>query len=91
MDCTADILGSVVAADNHWSSSPLDDQVKGADDPLRRQREVDLQAQTLSVIVIDDVEHSEASAIRELVVHKVHCPDFIDGLGHSQGLRLFSV
>jgi hypothetical protein len=24
-------------------------------------------------------------------VHKVHCPDFIDGLGHSQGLRLFSV
>ena len=86
-----DFLRTIVTADNQGPASPLDDLFKGTDDSLRRQREVDLHAQGLSVVVIDDIEQPEASTIRELVMHKIHRPDFIDCLGHSQWLWLFSV
>ena len=86
-----DVLRTIVTADNQGPASTLNDMFEGTDDPLRRQREVDFHAQGLSVVVIDDIEQPEASAIRELVMHKVHRPDFIDCLGHGQWLWLFSV
>jgi hypothetical protein len=91
LDRTTDVLRAIVTADNQGPASPLNDLFEGTDNPLRRQREVDLHTQGLSVVVIGDVEHSEASSIRELVVHKVHRPDLIDCLGYSQWLWLFSV
>ena len=50
---TTHVLRTIVAADNQGPASPLDDLFKGTDDPFRRQREVDLNAQGLLVVVIN--------------------------------------
>lgn len=78
-----DVLRTIVTADNRGSASPLDNLVKGTDDPIRRQREVDLHFQGCLVVIIDDIEQPEASAVRQLVMHKVHRLDLVDLLGDS--------
>ena len=52
---TTDVLRTIVTADNQGPASPLDDLFKGTDDPFRRLREVDLNAQGLSVVFINHV------------------------------------
>lgn len=80
----ADVLRADIAAKHCRSPTPLHDLVKRTNDALRRQREVDLDAQRLAVVVVDDVEQPEVAAIAELVVHEVHRPYLIDGGGHHQ-------
>jgi hypothetical protein len=77
--------------DNEESASPLDDLLQGPDHPLRRQREVDLHTQSLSVLVIDDVQQTGGPTVRQLVMHRVHGPDLVDLFEYSQRFWLFSV
>ncbi len=70
---------------------PLDDLVETADHSLRRQREVDLNAERLTAEVVDDVEQPERSAISQLVMHEVHRPYCVDRLEHRQRLWFHSV
>jgi hypothetical protein len=69
-------------------SAPFDDRGKAADDPLRRQRKVDLDAQTFAVEVIQHVEQPELPAIAKAIGHEVHRPDCVRGVRHGQRIRL---
>ena len=44
------------------------ERLQRPDDPLRRQGEVDLDAQHFLAVVIDDVEGADAAAVCQLVV-----------------------
>lgn len=43
-----------------------------------------LQHQAPSIIVIDDIEHSIATTIRQLVMHKIHWPGMVDTFRYDQ-------
>ena len=58
--------------------------------PFRRQREIDFNTQRLAVEIINQVERPDTASIKQLVVHKIYRPHFIDGLRYRQRLRRFS-
>jgi len=68
---TADVLGTVIAANDQWLAAPFDNPVERSDHSLGRQREVDLDAESFAVVVVDHIEQTDAAAIGELVVHEV--------------------
>jgi len=90
LDDAADILRPVVAANHLRLAAPGNDLLQGPDHPLRGQREVHLNAQRLPVEVVDDIEQEQVATVFQPVVHEVHGPDLIGGLGHHQGLRLLA-
>jgi len=67
----------------------LNDLFQAADDARRRQGDVDLHRQSLTVEVIQYVEHPEAASISQLVVHEIHRPCLVDRLRRRQRLRHF--
>ena len=67
-DGGTNVLRAIVAPDCRRFSPPLDDLLQRPDDPLRRQGEVDLDAQHFLAVVIDDVEGADAAAVCQLVV-----------------------
>lgn len=85
----ADVLGTVIAANDQWLAAPFDNPVERSDHPLGRQREVDLDAESFAVVVVDHIEQTDAAAIGELVVHEVHRPGLVDLRGYGQRQRLF--
>lgn len=87
---TADIFRSVVDTDDIRFAAPFDDAFQRPNDPLDRQREVDLDARPLAVEIIDDVQGPEWAAVSELVGHEVHGPGPVALLGYSQRLRALS-
>ena len=58
-DGATDVLRAVVAPYCRRLSPPLDDLLQRPDDPLRRQGEVDLYAQYLPAVIIDDPYSSQ--------------------------------
>lgn len=52
---------------------------------MRRQREAHFNTQSLVVEVIDHVEQPDAAPVLELVIHKVHRPDFVQVSGTVRG------
>ena len=86
-----DVFGAIVRPDGIGPAAPLDDLIEGANDTFRRQGEVDLDAQSLTVVIIDDVKSPEAPPIAELVMHKIHGPGLVDRRWHRQGLWLLPV
>ena len=86
----ADVLRAVIAANDLGFATPFDDPVEGADDAFGRQGEIDLDAESLTVVVVDHIEQADATAIGQLVVHEVHRPDVIDLCRHGQRQRFFA-
>ena len=82
----ADVLRAVIATDRPWLATPIDDLLQRPDYPSAGQRQVDLDPQSFAAEVVQDVEQPEAMSVAELVVHEVHRPDLVDGLGHRQWL-----
>src|SRR5690606_39231480 len=80
----ADVFRTVVTANGFRLAAPFDDLFQRADHALRRQREVDFDAEPLAVVVVNDVEQSEAASVSQLVVHEVHRPGLVDGDGYRQ-------
>ena len=87
---------------NHWQldpyrqrlAAPFDDLVQRPDDPLGREREVDLDAQTLAVEVIQHIQKPELAAIGQTISHepKVRAAKSIDqtvfgGLSVKQSIQ----
>src|SRR3546814_3119049 len=64
----ADVLGTVVAADAGRLSTPLDNLIQRPRHALGRQAEVKLNAQHLTVEVIDHIEKSNAQSCSQLFV-----------------------
>ena len=64
----ADVLGAVIAANDLGFATPFDDPVEGADDAFGWQGEIDLDAESLTVVVVDYIEQSDASAVGQLRV-----------------------
>src|SRR5437899_10133965 len=50
---------------------------------LSRDREVDDLQHALAGEVVNDIEHSEPSAVGELIGHEVHRPTFVDSARHD--------
>lgn len=81
-----DVFRPVIAADCSRLATPLDDLLQGTDHASGWEREIDLDAQSFAVEVIQHVEQPEAAPVAELVVHEVHRPHLVDGIGHRQRL-----
>ena len=86
----AQILRAVVTANHHRLAAPFDDLVECMNRPGCQQREIDLDAQTLAVEIVEHIEEPEIAAIAELVVDEVHRPGLVNRLGHGQSLRLLA-
>ena len=84
----ADVLRAIVAPDCARFAAPFDDAVQAADDPLCGQREVNLDPQTLTVEVVQDIQQPKSPAVAEAIRHKVHGPGHIGRVWHRQGIRL---
>ena len=82
---SADVLRAVIAANDLGFATPFDDSVEGPDDPLGRHSEVNLDAEPLAVVVVDPIAQSDASAVGQLVMHKV----VVDLRMRGQRQRLF--
>ena len=54
-----------------------------------RQREIDLDSQTLTVEVIDHIEQPKATAVSQAIMHKIHRPGVVDCLRNGQWLWFF--
>lgn len=54
-----DVFRAIVESDRRGLSAPFDDLVQGADDPLGGQREVDLDAQSFTVEIVQHVQQPE--------------------------------
>ena len=65
---------SVVDADLIGQGPALPDLVEHPDDPLRGQRTVDFDGQSLARAFVDDVEGAEALPAEQRIVHEVHGP-----------------
>ena len=50
-----------------------------------RQREIDLIAGSITVVIVDHVEQPDAAAIGRLVMHEVHRQSAVDLPGYCQG------
>ena len=59
----ADILGAVVAPNDRRRPTPLDNLLERTDHPGRRQRQIGLNAQTLSIEVIVHVDEPKAAPV----------------------------
>lgn len=68
--------------DRQRLASPFDDLVEAAHDPLGRWWEVDLDAQSLSVEVVQHVQKPEPATVRQAIRHEVHRPDHVRRVGH---------
>ena len=80
--CT-DVLRTVVTPNRSRLSSPLNDLLQRANDPFSRQREIHLNAQSLTIEIVDDIEQSIGTTILQAVVHEVHRPNLIDVVRHG--------
>ena len=85
----ADVLRAVIAANDLGFATPFDDPVEAADDAFGRQGEIDLDAESLTIVVVDHIEQPDASAVGQLVMHEVHRPGVVDLCRHGQRQRLF--
>jgi len=88
LDGGTDVFGPIFTTNNLGFLAPGNDLLQSSDHPLRRQREVHLNAQRLAIEVINDVEQPQIPAVFELVMHEVHGPDLIDGIWNGQWFRL---
>lgn len=68
----ANVLRPVVAANDLRRAPPFDDLLQGADHPLRRQQQIDLDTQAFPVEVVDHVEQPIGASIAECSMHEVH-------------------
>jgi hypothetical protein len=59
----ANVLWAVVAADRIRFSAPFDNPLQRSGDALGWRREIDLDSQSLTIEVIDDVEEADAASV----------------------------
>ena len=72
-------------------AAPLDDRVKASDDPLCWQREVDLEAQSFAVEVIQHVQQSKLAAIAEAISHEIPRLGQVGRVWHGQGVMFIAL
>jgi hypothetical protein len=65
----ADIFRAIVHPDCQRRAPPFNDLVEGADDPCRRQREVNFNAKAFAVEVIHHIQQPEAAHIFKAICH----------------------
>jgi len=82
-----DELGTVVQANGQRCAPNFDQFIQGTDDPRRWQAGVDLNAQALPVVFVDDVERPEAPPRPQGVRHEVATPALVGLIASLQ--RLF--
>ena len=80
-------LTAVVAPDRRRFTSPLDDPVEASRDALTGQAQIDFDAQTFAVVIVQDVERAERSAVAQTVVHEVDGPHLVNLFRHVQRIR----
>lgn len=90
LNLQADVFRAVVATDHLWFAAPSNDLIQDPDNSLGWQGEVNFDGQRFAVEIVNDIEQSDAPAIVELIVHEIHGPNNIDGLGHMQGFWLLA-
>ena len=101
--CT-DVFGSVVDSDSAGLAAPLDHPVQTADDAFGGQREVDLDAQSFAVKIIQNVQQPERTAVTQPVGHEVplrrlkanayratHRPGHVWRIWHGQRIGLVTL
>jgi hypothetical protein len=82
----ADVFGTIVAAAHQWLDVPFHDLFQRTDHSRRWQRQVGFDDQTLSVVVVRQVEQTETAPAAQLIVHEVHRPDLVGRVRYCQRL-----
>lgn len=80
----ADVFRSVVAADYIRFAASFDNPVERSDHALGWQRKIDLDAQSLAIVAVDDIEQPNTSPIGQLVMHEVDRPALVERRQYSQ-------
>ena len=83
-----DVFGTIVDPNGARLATPFDDAIQTADDTFGGKREVDLDAEALTIEIVQNVQQPECSAIPQSVGHEVHGPSHIGCIWHRQGFRL---
>ena len=78
VNACADVLRSTVTANDPRLASPRSDLLQGSNYPLRRQREVVLNTQRPSVVVVNYVEQTNAAVVLMPIVLKVYGQHHVD-------------
>jgi hypothetical protein len=83
-----DVFGAIVDPNGAGLTAPFDDPIKASDHTLGGQRKVDLDAEALTVKIIQDVQQPKGTTIAEPVGHKIHLPGYIRCFWHRQRIGL---
>jgi hypothetical protein len=83
----ADVLLAIVDTNGLRFAAPLNDLVQATHHAFSRQREVHFYAQAFAIEVIQHVQCSDRTTIRELIRHKIHRPCVVWDLRHGQRFR----
>src|SRR5690606_21549231 len=73
-DSRTQVFRAVIAAYRQRFAAPVNDLLERTDHAFRRQREVDLDAQGLTVEVINHVQNSDTASVGKLIMHEIHGP-----------------
>ena len=84
----ADRFRTIITAKSLRLTSPFYYLFQKADTPFSRQGKVYLNAQSLTIEIVNHIEEPIASAIFQLVMHEIHGPDVVDRLRLCKRLRL---
>ena len=70
----SDELRTIIHPDFLWCAPPGDELIQLTDHTLAGQRSIHGHQQSLTIMVIDDVQRTEVHTIIQRVVYKVHAP-----------------
>ena len=87
----ADVFRTIIHSCRQRYAAPFDDLVQRPDHALSREREVDLNAQPLTVEVVQHAQKPEFAAIRQAVGHEIHRPDQVRGLRDAELFTLVTL
>ena len=80
-------LQAVVNPDPGGFTPPGDQLLQLADDPIAAQGRVHGNAQTLPVVIVDDVEGSETNPVVQGIMHEIHAPGDVRSNRPQKGLH----
>jgi len=78
---------AVVNPDPGGFAPPGDQLLQLADDPIAAQGRVHGDAQTLPVVIVDDVEGSETNPVVQGIMHEIHAPGDVRSDRPQKGLH----
>ncbi|KDE19233.1 hypothetical protein AZ09_13080 [Acetobacter aceti 1023] len=85
-----DIFRAIVHSDSLWPATPLHNLLQTADNPTGRQGKINLNRQSFTIEIIQNVQEPKSTSIQKSVRHEIHGPDFVGKCWDRQLFGLFA-